>query len=274
MTLTADIRSIADNIITQANSIKAKADAIDAIPPPVSGGFVPFAWPAPLNLLGGTIPATMSVAIAGDGAPGGAIAEPYNTRKLDNLPNGTVGIFGDSILQSISENLISPFAVNYALGGQSLRRIVNSLRLTNFVFMGVGGAGVLQGGVNDLSNTSYYGPRSNHQAALQVLSIYQTKVAPFLTGKWVIVDLLPCNEPITGAVGYNAQVAEVNASLAAQFATTAATIAYVHTNPILLDAAGNLKAIYALADGQHPNKAGAAIIAADIYAALHTLGIQ
>ena len=203
------------------------------------------------------------------------MAEPYLTRRLNNMPDGIVGVFGDSILQATHETLISPFAVNFALGGQSLRRLHNSL-LTDFPFMQSAGAGVIMCGVNDLSNTTYYGPRNAttpDAAAGTVLLIYGFLKA-YLTGKWVICHLLPCNESVTGATGYNAQVAHVNANIQAAMAGSAASIQFVPVNPEFVDSNGQLKAAYHIGDGQHLNKAGSALLAAGIHQALVNLGIQ
>lgn len=240
-----------------------------------TGGYQPLVRPTPVDCLGGTIPSAITIP-AGDGAPGGDMAEPYRTRRMSNMPDGIVGIFGDSILQATHETLISPFGVNFALGGQSLRRLVNSLRY-GFPCMDAAGAGVIMCGVNDLGNTTYYGARnatSPDAAAGTVLIMYSNHLKNYLTGKWVICHLLPCNESAAGASGYNAQVAYVNANIEAAMAGCAATLEFVPVNPEFVDGSGQLKSMYHIGDGQHLNKAGSALLAADIHQALVNLGIQ
>lgn len=266
---TDSIIQAADNAIVGLNLIKTTAQSIAGYQPPGGGGG--FAWPASLECLGGT-PATTIAIVPGDGAPTGQQGEPAYSRRLDNMPAGSIGVFGDSIIQATHENLIHPAAVNYALGGQSLRRMINGLH--SFSFMHSAGAGVIMCGVNDLSNTSYYGPRDNQQATLTVLGMFQNKLAPWLTGKWVIVHLLPCDEVVAGssAAGYNAQVAQVNAGLFSALSACAAQIAFVPVNPEFVDTSGNLKDQYHV-DGQHLSKSGTELLSADVTSALVSLGL-
>ena len=257
-------------ISTIASQLTIMSDAVASIETPGT----PITRPPAINCIGGTIPNAIAIP-TGDGVPGGAIAEPYRTRMLNNLADGSVWIFGDSILQATDTNLISPFGTNWALGGQSLRRMINSLR-TDFPQLHTAGAGVIMCGVNDLSNTSYYGARNAHSpddAAATVVGMYANQLKNYLTGKWVICHLLPCNEIVTGAVGYNSQVAYVNSHLAGALTGCAAQIAFVPPPPILFGMDGNLKSEYHIGDGQHLNKAGSAIMAADIATALSGLEV-
>lgn len=277
-----------------------------------TGGYTPLVRPTPVDCLGGTIPNAITI-VAGDGAPGGEMADPYRARRMNNMPNGIVGIFGDSILQATHETLISPFAVNFALGGQSLRRTINSLRY-GFPCMHTAGAGVLQVPVNDISNTTYYGPRTNHSATQTVLGMFRNQLRNYLTGRWVIAHALPIGLVVSGATVeghtytaqeasdratmaplYNAQVSEMNSKVAAMLSGAAwpildengvvietqaavsacpATIEFVPVNPEFFDGNGLLKSMYHIGDGQHLNKAGSALLAAGIYQALVNLGIQ
>lgn len=257
-----------DSIIQLAQSIANYVPPSSSPPaePPSS-----VAWPEAIDCLGG-VPASQIAIVIGDGVPTGQQGEPAYSRRLANMPGGSVGIFGDSIIQAMHENLAHSAAVNYALGGQSLRRMINGLH--GFGFMRAAGAGVILCGVNDLSNTTYYGPRTNQQAALTVLGMFQNKLAPWMTGKWVICHLLPCDEIVSGAgaTGYNEQCQQVNNGLANAMSATAAQIAFVPVNPAFVDSAGNLKAEYHL-DGQHLNKAGTALLASGIRSALSQLGL-
>lgn len=270
MSLTDNIRTAADSVISQANIIKGLADDIDALPP--SGGYVPLVWPTGTDLLGGTTPSYISIP-AGDGTPTGDMGEPGKTRKLTNRPDGTVYIFGDSIIQASTEGAISPFGANYALGGQSLRRLINDLHGYEG-YMTAGGAGVIMSGVNDLGNTTYYGPRTNGQAVATVLGMYGSQLKNWITGKWVIVHLLPTTAALSVAADYKAQVDAVNAGLVSALSGCAATIEFCPVPASMLDSNGYLLSTMTLSDGQHLSKTGSAALNAAIYQSLKNLGIQ
>jgi hypothetical protein len=227
-------------------------------------------FPTPVNLLGGTSAPTISIP-AGDGTPTGDQGAPGKSRKLSNRPDGTVYIFGDSIIQASTEGAISPYGANYALGGQSLRRLINGLHSFDLTHAG---AGVILSGVNDLGNTTYYGPRTNGQAVGTVLLMYGSHLKNWITGKWVIVELLPTVSTVSGAADYKAQIQAVNSGLPSALSGSAATTLICSTPAIMLDSNGYLKAQYALSDGQHLSKDGSAVLNAAIYDCLVTLGVQ
>lgn len=262
-------------IIEAATSIKAIADSIigwvqewEDVPPPTP---IYTPWPAAIECLGGTVPPVITIP-PGDGVPQGQQPEPAYTRRINTLPSGTIGIFGDSILQMMHENRMHKAAYNFALGGQSLRRLSNSLR-TGFPFMHGAGAGVLMCGVNDLGNTTYYGPWTNGQAAGTIVTaIMQNKLSPYFTGKWVICHLLPIDEIFTNSPFYNQQIANINAGINAAFAGCAAEIAFIPVDPDWVDAQGNLKDVYHI-DGQHPSAAFCRIYEDRISGALASLGL-
>lgn len=259
-----------DSIISKLNAAVTDAQGIATWVPPGGGGSP--SWPTATDCLGGTVPSQMGIP-PGDGDPTGYQGEPGRTRRLATMPAGSIGIFGDSIIQMMHENRMHTAAVNYALGGQSLRRMVNAL--PSFTFMRSAGAGVILCGVNDLSNIENYGSRDNHNATQTVLqSMFSGKLKPYLTGKWVICHLLPCDEAFagSGATGYNAQVAEVNAGLSAAMSGCAATIEYLPVNASWVDGSGNLKDEYHI-DGQHPSSAFCRIYEDAVRAKLTALGL-
>lgn len=262
-----------DDIISKANAIISDANAISTYVAPGGGGGGGISWPATLDCLAGTVPGVITI-VVGDGAPTGQQGEPAYSRRLANMPVGAIGIFGDSIIQMMHQSRMHAACENYALGGQSLRRMINGL--PGFSFMHSAGAGIILCGVNDLSNTTYYGPRDNHQATGTVLGMFSNKLKAYLTGKWVICHLLPCNEVIAGssAIGYNAQVAEVNAGLAAAMTGCAAQIQFVTVDPAWVDSSGNLLSAYQIGDGQHPSAAFCRIYEDRVKAALVALGLN
>ena len=212
-----------------------------------------------MNCIGGTPPSEIAIPV-GDGTPTGQQGEPAYTRRLGTMPAGSIGVFGDSILQMMHENRMHKDAEPYALGGQSLRRVINSLNSSlsgfKYGFMQNAGAGVLMAGVNDLGNTEYYGPWTNGQAVGTIGVLFSAKLSPYLTGKWVICHLLPIDEVTCGTSNYNAQITTINSTLHANsggvFYGCAASLQFIPVDSSWVDGNGNLKDEYHI-DGQHPS---------------------
>lgn len=264
-TLTDDIRSAAIAAKASCDVAISKANAIDALPP--SGGYAPLVWPTAVNCVAGTPHALLD--LTNDATPGGWMPEPYATRIKDNLPDGSIIMVGDSVQQCTPAALVSPFAINMGQGGLTLRRLHNFLVSYASVYPMLTRAGGLdiQCGVNER-------PCYSQSDGVQMVLLMYSFLKPFLTGRVVISHLLPCNESITGQTGYNSWVSAVNAGLANAMSGCAAQLEFAPVNPDLLDSSGNLKAIYAMPDGQHPNRAGGALNAIPKYQAWQRLGIQ
>ena len=102
-------------------------------------------------------------------------------------------------------------------------------------------------------------------------------VAAKATGKWVIRDILPVDEPVLAAsdsrwTGMNAKIADVNTRIHAAWSGSAAQVAFASPGASLLDAPGQLADANHI-DGLHLSKAGHDIQAASIAAALGAVGI-
>lgn len=252
--------------VAELNAIKGDLDAIDALPP--AGGMAPLTWPAGQICIDQTNPWFVFPTIAGDVDSGG-FPEPYYTRLIEGCRTGMVHIFGDSILQGIPASMISPFGVNFAIGGQQMRRLMNRLVEHN-ANLQQAGAVCLLSGVNELGNTTGY---ATQQDALNALQVFYEYVKHWARGVWVVHHCLPCVAGTNNWQSYNAGVTAINAIIDTQCALNSA-ITVVPNNPALLEADGSLKASCASSDGQHPNKAGKALIAADFYAALVARGVN
>jgi hypothetical protein len=231
----------------------------------------PTTQPSVIALLNGTQPTTYTIP-AGDATPSGGISNPGYQRRIDNMTDGSVIVHGDSILQATSENLVHPYAINFGLAAQSVRRLSNSLKSMSWMNDRCG-AGVMMCGVNDLGNTSAYGARSNGTAVATLLQVIYPGLANFYTGKWVICHLLPTTAAVSVAVDYKNQIQAVNAGLATAFSSSNAQIGFCTVPTEMLDANGFLKTEMAIADGQHLSKLGSEILANAIRQSLINLGV-
>lgn len=248
--------------------VDAKLNAIDALPP--SGAPGPLVWPAATNLLGGTPPSLMAYPPGFPGDSGG-YPEPSKGRRMAaaNFP-GMGYEFGDSTSQGRPCSFISPFCENFAIGGRTLRMLVNDLH--TFPGLAQGSFVVFRGGVNEFSQTQYYGSRMG--AVSTILYIYSDKLKPWITGKWFFLHLLPVVNTEPYAADYNAAVAAVNAGMATALAGSAADVTIIPVNPDMLEPDGSLKASMAHSDGQHPSPLGFYMDSLPINAALKAKGIN
>lgn len=264
-TLTDDIRALN---AANKTAVDAKLAAIDALPS--GGGSGALTWPAGTNLLGGTSPALMSYPPGWPGDSGG-YPEPSKGRRMaaSNFP-GIVYLFGDSTLQPMPCSFISPFCENFAVGGRDLRRGVNELH--DFPGLAQGSAAVFRNGVNEFAQTWYYGSRA--AAVPTILYIYSAKMAPWMTGKWYILHLLPVVNSHPEAADYNAAVAAVNAGMASAFSSSAASVTIIPVNPAMLESDGSLKASMAMSDKQHLSPLGTYTDSLPVNAALKADGIN
>lgn len=267
MTTTQNIRDAATQIITLANQIDSTTPTT-----PTTGG----TRPTGVNCIGGSVPNLITI-VAGD-TDSGAFPDTYYNRKLGNVFDGAVIFIGDSITQDLSESQVTPYGVNFGIGGQSMRRLTNKLRdskLAGGSAFEHAGAVVIMSGVNDFGNTGYYGGRTNGNAVATVLGVFGNHIKNLITGKWVICHLLPLTAAGEAAApGYKAQVDAFNSQIATVMAGCAAQIEYAEVPANMLDSNGYLKPEYALPDGQHPSKAGDAVRSVSITAALARLGIS
>jgi hypothetical protein len=251
----------------QTDIIRAAANAIDALSP--SG----IAFPTGVDCLGGTVP-TMPTLLDGD-HDSLAVVMPYYDRMMAVAPSGTVVFIGHSLIQQMPVHACSPFGQNYGYGGENSRRLCIRLnRLGSASLLKRAGAVVLMTGFCDLFETNIYYPNGHAEAAATVGTIYEIKLAPWITGKWVIIKQPPICETTIGVPGINAAITLMNAAIEAAMVGTSAQVAFVEVPSGLTDTDGNLKAEYHNGDGQHWSKALHDIYSPLIAAQLRALGVQ
>ncbi|MES2950294.1 MAG: SGNH/GDSL hydrolase family protein [Pseudomonadota bacterium] len=264
--LAADLSAISADLAVLATTLDTKAAEVGALT--TGGAPLPLTWPTGIDCLGGTVPSTISLP-SGDTDSGGFPEPSYSRRKMGTR-SGSVHIFGDSIIQPIPGSMISPFGVNFAIGGQSLRRLINSWH--SHAELHDASAIVMLSGVNDMLNTGYYGSYSG--AVSTILWMYANPIKNWVTGPIVVSHLMPVVNTRSDHAAYNAAVASVNSGLATALSGCAGTVRIVPINPAMLESDGSLKASCADPDKQHMNKLGAKLLSEPLYAELQDLGIN
>lgn len=240
--------SIADIVRARGQELVALADQIPAGSPP---------WPTPVDCLGGTpfLPAV----VPPEPTIHWSQRNTYLTPPRSAPRPGSVLFFGDSITEAMCVNEIHPAALNLAIGGESMRSLMN--RLADTQAAREAGACVLLSGICDLGNTTYY---ANGAEAAETVKIMYSQFANWATGKWVIVKLLPVFPPCPIS---NADIATVNAHVQTLFAG--------RSGFAVVDATGALSDpnYFDPNDGQHPVGTGYAVLNPLIDAALVSCGL-
>ena len=159
---------------------------------------------------------------------------------------------------SISD--VHSFGVNFAIGGESMRALLNRINQSS---IHRAGACVLLTGINDLANTSYYPSFQN--AADTVIYMHQHQLEPAMTGKWVVVKILPVVDGICTVPNW--AVNAVNSFMQTKYGN--------RQNTVLVDVTAQLapqgQLAYHIGDGVHLNAGGYAILKSAISSALTTL---
>jgi len=218
-------------------------------------------------------------------------------------PDGSIVCIGDSITQ---RNTFSNIAadctaagkqlVNLGYSGEMARRLMYRLNShpAHRNLMKRASAVVINTGVNDLG---YYfdnfppevGVSGAHNA-YQMVEIHYKDLAACMGGKWVVMGVLPINEPAATAsvasttgrnyAGYNADITQMNVRInaALQSKINSGIVAFIDPivdMPTLFDANGNLKDEHDdNNDSIHPNSnCYATIINPCIRSKLVTLGV-
>jgi lysophospholipase L1-like esterase len=192
---------------------------------------------------------------------------------MAHCPDGTIMALGDSIVQDMVTWKIGPFVEGFGVGGESLRRCLNRLQRGGLIHRA--GAVILATGINELANFAYYGPYNADQITNN-LAFMHSGLAAQATGKWVVRDILPVDEPVLVAnlssnySGMNAKIDLANQRIRAAWANSSAQVQFVELKAQLVDSSGNLADSYHI-DGMHLSRAGDDIQCASIKAALQRL---
>lgn len=271
--------AIGDSIRAVALSLQTIADAVDAIP---VGEPIEPVIPAGIDCLAGTWP-------TGPNYPSFPIGlqpnDPdtqfmtsllsYYDRLMAHCPDGTISMIGDSIVQDTVAGKISQFVQTFGVGGESLRRCINRIARGGLIHRA--GAVVFASGINELSNFTAYG---SYSAAVITdnIAYMHSGLAAQATGKWVICDILPVDEPVLCAnvsanySGMNAKIDMANTKVRNVWASSPAQVQFVGLKAQLVDGSGNLADANHI-DGLHLSRAGDDIKCAGIKTALQTLGV-
>lgn len=261
-----------DALRAKAAEIVAIADAIDAGEPPPPPPPPSNTWPTARDcLLGTPTGPTMNP------APGNEQdMAHFNARNAlfashnASLHDGSILFVGDSITEYMPVANASQWAYNMGISSDTCRGVLNRIAGQSVIHRA--GAVVLLIGINDLVwEGMHYGVP---QAIADVKYMFDL-LAPHMTGKWLVLGILPINEGIyPNKTIKNADIDQVNAYLATKFAGSS-VVKFLNLKPLLVDGTGNLNPAYTPAgDGVHPSAAGYAVITPAISAALQQMGVQ
>lgn len=164
-------------------------------------------------------------------------------RQHQKAPADSIVFYGDSIVEGFPLNLIQPAGVlNFGIASDTMRGMLNRLGRPNDVLHRAA-AGIMLIGINDIC---YEG--SN--AYLNCTFMWDL-LAQWMTGKWVIVKVLPINESMFHSTT-NAVIDSINAYIDTKFSGRSG-FAVVDTKPVLAPT-GQLDPAYT-PDGLHPTNA-------------------
>lgn len=262
-----ELRSIAESLTALASSLEG-GSTIPSVP----------TIPDPMDCLGGVWPTQTlpyPISYPPSDVPSGALDIGHYDRKMANCPDGTVLVIGDSLVQALPTFKIGPYVEGFGVGGETLRRCIN--RISRGGLIRRAGAVVLASGINELANFAYYSPYTPDQITNN-LAFMHAGLAAQATGKWVIRDIIPVDEPrlistlSSDYEGMNFKIKLANQRIRAAWAVTQAQVEFVGLEEELADPSGNLADVYHI-DGLHLTRAGDDIQTAGIRDALQRLEI-
>lgn len=265
---------LGDAIRAVALSLETIATAVDNLP--VAAPVEP-TIPVGVDCLAGTWPSSIPFPLSlfpNDTAPT-AVDLGYYDRLMAHCPDGTILMTGDSIVQDTVAGKISQFAQAFGVGGESLRRCINRIARGGLIHRA--GAVIFASGINELANFTGYASYSS-AVITDNIAYMHSGLAAQATGKWVICDILPVDEPLLCAnvsanySGMNAKIDMANTKVRNAWASSAAQVQFVGLKAQLVDGSGNLADANHI-DGMHLSRAGDDIKCAGIKTALQALGV-
>jgi len=245
--------TLKDDIITKANQTKALANAISGLqdeiisladtigeptsppPPPPSNGVYDClpTWSGNGLVTGWDLNNLGSPAV---GAGNNAAAIPSMNTACDAAIDGSIVAIGDSIIQYNPFTEI-PGVVNLGNSGETMRRMM--YRLNNNPshrnVMKRAGCVITCTGINDIGYFSdNFGNEYNGTMAYNAVGMVEAHykdLASCMGGKWIVVGALPVGETAAGVVGYNAEIAAMNAAIQTSLQTYC-TADWVFVDPL------------------------------------------
>lgn len=186
-------------------------------------------------------------------------------RLQGQLRDTSIPMYGDSITEAMDTSQIDVNIVNMGINGSTMRDFldrVNRTPITGTPIVHHCAGAIFALGINDTQYEYQNGDSQNPPYLIDLISAW-------MTGKWVIVKILPINESMYTAVT-NADIDAVNAHTQSVFSS--------RTNFAIVDAkstlapSGQLLQTYTI-DGLHLSAAGYAQLYPLIQTALTSLGI-
>lgn len=186
-------------------------------------------------------------------------------RLQPQLRSTSIPIYGDSITEAMDVSQIGPNVVNMGINGSTIRDFlgrINRSLVNRAPIIHNCAAGIFALGVNDTQYEDQHGAPQNPPYLVDL-------ALGWMTGKWVIVKILPVNESMYSGVT-NAQIDAVNAEIEADFGNRSGFGA-VDAKSVLAPS-GQLLPAYTI-DGLHLSAAGYALLYPLITAAIVSLGV-
>lgn len=187
-------------------------------------------------------------------------------RLQPQLDNTRIPMFGDSLTEAMDTYAINPLIVNMGINGGTMRDFfgrANRSLVSGSPISRRGGGCIWMLGINDTQYEYQTGSPQNPPYLIDL-------AAAWMTGKWIIVKILPVNEALYSGVT-NAQIDAVNAHIQSVFGGRSGFV--IVDAKSTLAPSGQLLAAYTIGDGLHLSAAGDAVIAASIQAAGVTNGM-
>lgn len=186
-------------------------------------------------------------------------------RLETQLRTTSIPMYGDSITQAMDVSQIGPNIVNMGINGSTIRDFlgrVNRSLLGGAAISRHSAAAIFAIGINDTQYEYQHGAPQNPPYLMDL-------AAGWMTGKWVIIKILPVNETMYSSVT-NASIDAVNAHTQAVFGGRSG-FAIVDAKSMLAPS-GQLLPAYTI-DGLHLSAAGYAQLYPLIQAALASLAV-
>ena len=168
----------------------------------------------------------------------------FHKRMDDNIPEASIVFFGDSIMQSLATGAVTSHAVNYGIGGETSRDLLDAIPQYEFSLKRAR-AIVIAIGVNDFINDIGDGFDERYAAIIRRLP----------PGKPLIISaIMPAELPKKSKLA-SADIARANAGLKARCSAHARCI-FVDMWPLFMGPNNHPRRQYYMDDGIHLSPAG------------------
>jgi lysophospholipase L1-like esterase len=180
----------------------------------------------------------------------------FHTRQDQNTPKGAIFFLGASHIQGLAVSAVSPMAINYGIGGDTTRGLINRLPL--YESLSTAKSIILAIGYNDLKY------RSTDETALNFKKILDT--LPF-SASIILCAIHPVDEAITGHLITNKKISVLNSALK-RLSDEYSNVEFLPLDSLLNDSR-QLEKRYHIGDGIHLNKTGYDIWIQDLISILN-----